>query len=102
MSLVIIGDPGTSWSRDLGGGGAGLAGAAGGVPGACGTVPVNADSGGVVEKLSSGGLEDVAGEFLDDLPGMALDCGLQGLLYVDGDCAAFEVAVGDQQESVAG
>ncbi len=68
------------------------------MPGAGRTVPVDTDSGGVVEKLPVGGMQDVAGEFLDDLPGMAFDSGLQGLLYVDVGGPPFEVAVGDQQE----
>ena len=46
--------------------------------------------------------QDVAGEFLDNLAGMPFDSRRQDPLNVDVDGFAFEVAVGDQQKTIAG
>ena len=53
-------------------------------------------------EVSSGGLEDVAGEFLNNLAGMPFDRGGHDPLNIDIDGVPFEVAVSDQQQAIAG
>ena len=77
------------------------AGTAGGVPVAGRAVPVDADGSGVVTESARGRLQDVVGEFLDDLPRVPGDRGTQDPLDVHSNGVALEVAVGDQEEAVA-
>jgi hypothetical protein len=82
-------------------GGSCLAGAAGCLAGADRAVPVEAYGGGVVLEVPVGDVEQVTGEFLDYLAGMAVRGGGEEGFDVDASCVAFEVTVGDDQQPVA-